>query len=98
VDPYWRAVAHDKIERLLPALADVAFTGGWTGLRTFTPDRRPLLGPDPDIAGLHWATGLGGFGVTCSLAAGEAVAGWIHGSRFDWLEPTDVAPGRFGLP
>jgi len=94
VDPLHRAIAQDKLERLMPALADVRFAGGWTGLRTFAPDRRPLLGPDPQLPGLHWATALGGFGVTCAFAVGEAVATWIDGRDVPWLARREVDPGR----
>lgn len=94
VDPMFRARALDKLERYMPALADIRFTGGWTGLRTFAADRRPLLGPDPEVDGLHWATALGGFGVTCAFGAGEAVAQMIRGETPDWLEVSAVAPGR----
>jgi glycine/D-amino acid oxidase-like deaminating enzyme len=88
------ALAVDKLARHLPALADAELRGGWTGLRTFAPDRRPVLGPDPDLVGLAWATGLGGFGVTCCVAAGEAVAAWIRGEDVPWLRAAAVSPGR----
>lgn len=94
VEPLPRALAHDKIERFLPALADVRFVGGWSGLRTFAPDRRPVLGADPEVAGLWWAAGLGGFGVTCSFAVGEAVASWMRGEALDWIDAAGVSPGR----
>lgn len=94
VDPELRALAADKLDRWMPALADARFTGGWTGLRTFAPDRRPMLGADPELEGLWWAAGLGGFGVTCSLAVGEAVAAWVRGQELDWIRPRGVSPGR----
>ena len=92
-----RALVADRVGRLLPALADARWSGGWTGLRTFAPDRRPMLGPDPDVEGLWWIAGLGGFGVTCGHAAGEAVAAWMSGRDTPWLQPEGVAPGRHHL-
>ena len=89
-----RALAIDKLARWMPALADVRIRGGWTGLRTFAPDRRPMLGPDPDLPGLHWAAGLGGFGVTCSFAVGEAVGSWLLGEDVSWLGREAVSAGR----
>jgi len=89
-----RALAADKLARWMPALRDVHFTGGWTGLRTFAPDRRPVLGSDPDLDGLWWAAGLGGFGVTCSYAIGEAVGSWMLGQETPWLGREAVSPGR----
>lgn len=88
------ARALDKVERWLPALRGLRVTGGWSGLRTFAPDRRPLLGDDPELEGLWWAAGLGGFGVTCSMAVGEAVAGWMLGDEVPWLHRAGVSPGR----
>jgi D-arginine dehydrogenase len=92
--PFARALADAKLRRWMPALADARLEGGWTGLRTFAPDRRPVLGPDPDVEGLHWAAGLGGFGVTCGYAVGEAVAGWLVGDAVPWLDADAVSPGR----
>jgi D-arginine dehydrogenase len=73
VDADQRAVAHDKIERWMPALREITFRGGWTGLRTFTADRHPLLGEDPVTNGLIWFCGFGGFGVSCAVGAAETV-------------------------
>ncbi len=90
-----RALAMDKVGRWFPGLADLTPMGGWTGLRTFAPDRRPVLGSDPDLPGLWWCAGLGGFGVTCGLAAGEAVAAWMMGQAVPFLtDPEAVSPGR----
>ena len=89
-----RALLLDKLARYLPAMGEPRFVGGWTGLRTFAPDRRPVLGADPDVEGLWWVAGLGGFGVTCAAAAGEAVASWMRGVATPWLSPAPVGPGR----
>ena len=94
VDAFPRALALDKVERWMPALRDAPIVGGLTGLRTFAPDRRPVFGADPAVEGLWWVAGLGGFGVTCAYAAGEAVAAWMKGESTSWLSPRSVAPGR----
>ncbi|MFO1051044.1 MAG: FAD-binding oxidoreductase [Planctomycetota bacterium] len=60
-----------KLTRLCPTLADLGIGAGWVGYRTFTPSRAPLCGRDPEIDGLAWIAGLGGFGVTCALALAE---------------------------
>ena len=93
MEPLARAIAFDKLGRL-PTLTGLRLAGGWTGLRTFAPDRRPILGPDPELPGLHWAAGLGGFGVTCSYAVGEAVATWLRGQTLPWLDAAPVSPAR----
>ena len=88
------ALTADKVRRWMPALGLPAWRTGWSGLRTFAPDRRPVLGPDAALPGLHWCAGLGGFGVSCGWAAGEAVAGWLRGQTVPWLDPTGVRPDR----
>jgi len=93
VDAFPRALALDKLERWFPRLPRQVRTG-WSGLRTFAPDRRPVLGADPAVPGLWWAAGLGGFGVSCGLAAGEAVAAWMNGRTVPFLRPRGVSPGR----
>ena len=94
VEPLFRAIAEAKLGWHLPSLAEVRFSGGWTGLRTFAPDRRPWLGPDPELEGLWWAAGLGGFGVTCSFAIGEVLAARLMGSDVPYLKPNDALPPR----
>lgn len=94
LDPAWRDRVGERLLATLPAVEDVGWSGGWTGLRTFAPDRRPLLGPDPELPGLFWAAGLGGFGVTAHLAVGEAVAASLRGEGLPGLRAQDVGPGR----
>lgn len=89
-----RALLSDKLQRYLPALGDARPAGGWTGLRTFAPDRRPALGADPERAGIWWAAGLGGFGVSCCVGVGQAVSTWIRGDKTPWLHAGSVNPGR----
>ena len=94
VEPEVRALLHAKLDRWMPALGDVRVQTGWSGLRTFAPDRRPYLGPDPDIEGLHWAAGLGGYGVTCCAAVGEVVGAWLRGVEVPWMHPAGVGVSR----
>ncbi len=87
-----RALLLDKL-RHIPALADLKLRGGWSGLRTFAPDRRPVLGQD-EVEGLWWLAGLGGFGVTCCAGAGQVVAAWMRGEAVEDLLPAEVGPTR----
>lgn len=57
-----------------PALQRLKLHDGWTGLRTFAPHRRAVLGPDPERRGLFWCTGLGGSGVSTAIGVGERCA------------------------
>lgn len=49
-------------------------TSTWAGLRTFTADRLPLIGPDPAEPGFLWAAGLGGYGVMTAPAIANLIA------------------------
>ncbi len=72
----WNAVG------LLPALGEADWEGArlWSGLRPATPDKVPVLGPDPRCAGLWWATGHFRSGIllaphSARLLAGALLAG-----------------------
>ncbi len=49
----------------------------WAGLRSFVPDRSPVIGMDPERAGFFWLAGQGGFGIMTSPAAARAAAALI---------------------
>ncbi len=87
----------EKLSALAPTLADISIRRQWACLRTFTPDRRPLIGPDPTHPGLFHVSGLGGFGMTTSAAIGELAADLLHNQTPTWLDPKPLAPGRFQL-
>ncbi|MDP1831768.1 MAG: FAD-dependent oxidoreductase [Geothrix sp.] len=59
-----------SLRELAPHLAERPVTRYWTGLRTFSPDRRFVLGWDPWNPRLFWSAGLGGHGMTSGLAVG----------------------------
>ncbi len=93
-DPAAVELLAEKLARAAPPLADLAIRRGWACLRTFASDRRPLVGPDPEIAGLFHVSALGGFGVTCSAAIGELAAELLQGHSVDWIDAAAVAPAR----
>ncbi len=49
----------------------------WAGLRTFTPDRTPAVGRDPEKPDFFWLVGQGGYGIHTSPAMGAMAAGLI---------------------
>ena len=53
----------------------------WAGLRTFAPDRFPLVGFDSDAPGFFWLAGQGGFGVQTSPEMGRLTAAIINQSE-----------------
>ncbi len=55
----------------------------WAGLRSFAPDRSPVYGFDPEVAGFFWCAGQGGFGIQTSPAAGKLAASLLLGEQPD---------------
>lgn len=46
----------------------------WAGLRTFAPDRSPVVGFDPRAEGFFWMAGQGGYGLQMGPALARAAA------------------------
>lgn len=71
------AVAAERIETLaeLPVRRIVR---RWAGLRTFAPDRTPVLGPDPAEPAFLWLAGQGGYGFQTGPALGRAAASLLR--------------------
>ncbi|MCL4067246.1 FAD-binding oxidoreductase [Pseudomonas sp. GX19020] len=70
----------------------------WAGLRTFSPDRQPVIGFAPGQAGFFWLAGQGGYGFQTCPAASQLAAALILGQSPE-LAPDLVAalaPARFG--
>src|SRR6266568_915623 len=79
--------------RLLPQLPTVPLRT-WAGLRPITPDGRPILGPDPDVRGLWYATGHGRNGVLLAGLTGEIIGDLVATGATE-VEIASLAPERF---
>jgi len=73
----------------------------WAGLRTFAPDRDPVIGFDTRVPALFWCAGQGGYGIqsapacaqlAAALARGEAVPSPIAA---EGVTAEAVSPARF---
>ncbi len=53
----------------------------WAGLRTFAPDRLPVVGFDPVRPGFFWLGGQGGYGIMTSPAMARAATGLLRDGR-----------------
>jgi len=91
------------IERIEAALdLEVRRVGhSWAGLRTFAPDRDPVIGFDGSVPTLFWCAGQGGYGIqsapacaqlAAALARGEAVPAPIAA---EGVTAEVVSPARF---
>jgi D-arginine dehydrogenase len=93
-DPAALELLADKLSRSAPAFTELPIRRAWACLRTFAPDRRPVIGPDPTLRGLFHVSGLGGFGAGTSAAIGELAGSLLAGRIPDWIDPSIVMPGR----
>jgi len=94
VSPEAEDLLVDKLLKHAPGLADISLRRSWACLRTFAPDRRPIIGWDPDIDGLFHVSGLGGFGMTTSLAVGDIASTLISGGVVDWIDAASFSARR----
>ena len=67
------AVCVDRIEAAT-TLQVRRVTRTWAGLRTFAPDRTPVVGYDGRAEGFFWLAGQGGYGVQTAPALSETAA------------------------
>ena len=63
----------------------------WAGLRTFSPDRDPVVGFDRDIEGFFWCAGQGGTGIQTSPAVARLTASLISAGSSGPSEPAALA-------
>jgi glycine oxidase len=78
-------------ETMLPALKGQPFTRTWSGLRPMTPDGLPILGFDPDLDGLVYATGHGRNGILLGPLTGDIVRDLVVRGTTAWnLAPYSI--------
>jgi D-arginine dehydrogenase len=68
----------------------------WAGLRSFAPDRLPVIGRDPANENFFWLAGQGGFGIQTAPAVAEIAAALVAGRALNLqdLDPQIYAPDR----
>ena len=73
----------------------------WAGLRTFAPDRVPVVGEDPRVSGLFWLVGQGGYGIQTAPAVARCLAGLVAGTGLPpdltalGVSEAQLSPARF---
>lgn len=73
---------------MVPSLAGAALVESWSGLRPGTPDHLPILGGDPQVRNLFYATGHFRNGILLVPVTAEAVGALVLGQP----SPIDLAP------
>ena len=85
------------LTELLPSLGSVKLLRQWAGCYDFTPDRSPILGETPGVAGLLQMSGFVGHGFMMAPAVGRRMAAWMGGAKdeiFDRYNLRRFAEGR----
>ena len=92
------ATAIDRVERAT-LMSIKRVRRSWAGLRSFAPDRSPVIGFDEAASGFFWLAGQGGYGIQTAPAAARLAAALLRGETLPQsllgLDPACVAPGRF---
>jgi glycine/D-amino acid oxidase-like deaminating enzyme len=93
VDPAVVQAIAGRAVRFLPSLAGVNLIRSYAGLRPWSPDSRPLIGPTR-VPGFYLATGHEGAGIGLAPITGRLIAAEICGTELP-LAADEVRPDRF---
>jgi glycine/D-amino acid oxidase-like deaminating enzyme len=78
----------ETLRQVAPGLAECPINRLWCGLRTFSADRKFVIGWDAVNPRLFWVAGLGGHGMTSGLAVGRLAAQLLkNGGSANELDP-----------
>lgn len=86
-----------RYEEMVTAPVD-RLLASWAGLRTFSPDRQPVLGRDSSEPDFVWCAGQGGYGFQSAPATAALLADMLAGRplTFDDGITRALSAGRFG--
>jgi len=92
------AIAIDRLERAT-GLTIARVRRKWAGLRSFAPDRAPVIGFDRSADGFFWLAGQGGYGIQTAPAAAALAAALVRDEALPRelmdFDSTAVSPARF---
>jgi glycine/D-amino acid oxidase-like deaminating enzyme len=74
-----QAIAN-RASRFLPRLANIQVIRSYAGLRPWSPDHLPIIGPVQSVPGFYLATGHEGAGIGLAPVTGKLIADWIVGT------------------
>lgn len=81
--------------QICPALTRASVTRTWAGLRPASADGLPIIGRDPSVEGLWYATGHGRNGILLSGITGVLIRQLLTGEATAIEDLTAYDPGRF---
>jgi sarcosine oxidase subunit beta len=91
-----QAIARRAV-RFLPSLAGVPVMRSYAGLRPWSPDHLPLIGPVAAVPGFYLAAGHEGAGICLAPITGRLVAQWLTAQTELPPVAKAVEPSRFEL-
>lgn len=86
----------NRAVRFIPGLAKLPAIRSYAGLRPWSPDHLPLVGPVSEVPGFYLATGHEGAGIGLAPITGRLIADWITGKSMPDLAK-EILPDRFDL-
>lgn len=90
-----RAIAA-RAARFLPDAANLQIMRSYAGLRPWSPDHLPLIGPVEDVPGFYLASGHEGAGIGLAPITGQLIADMTSGATsLESIE--DIRPDRFEI-
>ena len=81
--------------RVFPPLAEAAVEHTWVGLYEMTPDRHPLIGQAPGVAGFYLANGFSGHGFQHAPVVGKLLAEMIVEGEARTVDVSGLGLERF---
>jgi len=78
---------HDFLRQLFPTF-DVQVEHEWSGIMGFSSDRRPLVGPIPDMENAFMIAGFTGHGMPFIFGCGQSLAEMISAEKHGYESKT----------
>lgn len=92
------AIAIDRVEQAT-TLKVSRIRKRWAGLRSFAPDRSPIIGFDAELPNFFWVAGQGGYGIQTAPAAAMLASAVLRGDSLPPnakdLDVSQLSPRRF---
>jgi D-arginine dehydrogenase len=94
------AIGIDRFQQLVDMPVS-RISHSWAGLRTFAPDRTPVVGFDPVVPGFFWFVGQGGYGIQIAPATATLGTALVLDQPLpqhvldEGITPDMLSPARF---
>jgi glycine/D-amino acid oxidase-like deaminating enzyme len=94
VDPRVVSMMLTRCLRFFPILKEVTAIRTWAGLRPYTPDLLPIIGPVEEVGGFYMASGHEGIGITEGPITGKLISQVVTGQQ-PQISLDDLTLSRF---